>query len=74
MLSPTHTPPRAAPGAAGEHGGQGQKLGEEGSFLLDSNSMFRWVWWVLALPGWLAAWLAAWLDGWLLLGRATYLV
>ena len=27
---------------AGEHGGQGQKLSEEGSFLLDSNSMFRW--------------------------------
>ena len=28
---------------AGEHGGQGQKLGmEEGSFLLDSNSMFRY--------------------------------
>ena len=29
--------------AAGEHGGQGQKLAmEEGSFLLDSNSMFRY--------------------------------
>jgi len=28
---------------AGEHGAQGQKLAmEEGSFLLDSNSMFRW--------------------------------
>ena len=42
-LTPAALPFMAlSPLCAGEHGGQGQKLAmEEGSFLLDSNSMFR---------------------------------